>query len=65
MIIQDCNLLLVILTKIESIVLEQKAQHPHLSDEEIIDSIKKKFLTKIDPNIFLFLYRCYQKSSPD
>ena len=43
MIIQDCNLLLVILSKIESIVVEQKAQHPYLSDEEIIESIKNKF----------------------
>lgn len=43
MIIQNCNLLLVILTKIESIVLEQKTQHPNLSDEEIIEFIKYKF----------------------
>ncbi len=43
MIIQNCNPLLVILTKIESIMTDQKIQHPHLSDEEIIEFIKFKF----------------------
>lgn len=43
MIVQNCNLLLVIISKIESLISEQKTQHPHLSDEEIIESIKKKF----------------------
>ncbi len=42
MIIQNCPLLLVVITKIEELILEQKAQLPHLSDEEIIESLKKK-----------------------
>ncbi|MGZ3788304.1 MAG: hypothetical protein ACXVLQ_07255 [Bacteriovorax sp.] len=40
MIVQNCNLLLVILSKIESMILDQKTQHPHLSDEEIIEQLK-------------------------
>jgi hypothetical protein len=40
MIIQNCNLLLEIITKIELMITDQKAQHPTLSDEEIIDQIK-------------------------
>ena len=43
MIIQNCNPLLVILSKIEAIMIEQKIQHPYLSDEEIIEFIKYKF----------------------
>jgi hypothetical protein len=43
MIIQNCNPLLVILTKIESIIADQKTQHPNLNDEEIIEFIKIKF----------------------
>jgi hypothetical protein len=43
MIIQNCNLLLVIISKIEEIVAEQKTQHPHLNDEEIIEILKIKF----------------------
>lgn len=43
MIVQNCNLLLVIITKIESLISEQKIQHPHLSDEEIIELLKLKF----------------------
>ena len=43
MIIQNCNPLLVILTKIESIIADHKTQHPHLNDEEIIEFIKYKF----------------------
>ena len=43
MIIQNCNPLLVILTKIESIIADHKTQHPYLSDEEIIEFIKIKF----------------------
>jgi hypothetical protein len=42
MIIQNCPLLLVVITKIEELILEQKTQTPHLSDEEIIESLKKK-----------------------
>jgi hypothetical protein len=42
MIIQNCPLLLVVITKIEELILEQKTQAPHLSDEEIIESLKKK-----------------------
>ena len=42
MIIQNCPLLLVVITKIEDLILEQKAQEPQLSDEEIIESLKKK-----------------------
>jgi hypothetical protein len=43
MIIQNCNLLLVIISKIESIIAEQKTQHPQLNDEEIIEFLKIKF----------------------
>ncbi len=43
MIIQNCPLLLVILTKIESLIVEEKAQQPNLSDEEIIEFLKIKF----------------------
>jgi hypothetical protein len=43
MVIQNCNLLLVIITKIESLIAEQKTQHPYLNDEEIIESLKNKF----------------------
>lgn len=43
MIIQNCNPLLVILTKIESLIAEQKTQHPYLNDEEIIEFLKIKF----------------------
>ena len=43
MVIQNCNPLLVILSKIESIITDHKIQHPHLNDEEIIEFIKYKF----------------------
>ncbi len=43
MIIQNCPLLLVILTKIESLIVEQRTQQPELSDEEIIEFLKNKF----------------------
>ncbi len=43
MIIQKCNLLLVVITKIESLIAEQKTQHPSLNDEEIIEFLKIKF----------------------
>lgn len=42
MIIQNSNLLLVIITKIESMISDTKAQHPNLSDEEIIELLRKK-----------------------
>lgn len=42
MIVQNCNLLLVIITKIESMIADSKAQHPNLSDEEIIDQLRKR-----------------------
>ncbi|MBC7540898.1 MAG: hypothetical protein H7281_18905 [Bacteriovorax sp.] len=40
MIIQNCNLLLEIITKIELMITDQKTQQPDLSDEEIINLIK-------------------------
>lgn len=40
MIVQNCTLLLEIITKIELMISDQKAQTPNLSDEEIIDHIK-------------------------
>lgn len=43
MIIQNCNLLLVVITKVEELITEYKAQHPSLSDEEIIEFLKYKF----------------------
>ena len=43
MIIQNCNLLLVVITKVEELIAEHKTQHPHLSDEEIIEFLKYKF----------------------
>lgn len=42
MIVQNCTLLLEIITKIESMITDQKTQQPQLSDEEIIDHIKLK-----------------------
>jgi hypothetical protein len=42
MIVQNCNLLLVIISKIETMISDQKTQHPELSDEEIIESLKIK-----------------------
>jgi hypothetical protein len=43
MIVQNCHLLLVVITKIESLIAEQKTQHPDLNDEEIIEILKLKF----------------------
>lgn len=43
MIVQNCNLLLVIISKIESLIAEQKTQHPYASDEDIIEFLKIKF----------------------
>ena len=43
MIIQNCNLLLVIISKIESLIAEEKTQYPNLNDEEIIEFLKLKF----------------------
>ena len=43
MIIQNCNPLLVVISKIESLIDEQKTQHPNLNDEEIIEFLKIKF----------------------
>ena len=43
MIAQNCSLLLVVITKIESLITEQKTQHPQLSDEDIIEFLKIKF----------------------
>lgn len=46
MIVQNCNLLLVVISKIESLIAEQKTQHPQLNDEEIIEFLKIKFSTE-------------------
>lgn len=43
MIMHDSSLLMSILTKIELIISETKAQFPNLSDEEIIEHLKLKF----------------------
>lgn len=40
MIVQSCDVLLVIISKIESMITEQKTQCPNLSDEEIFEQIK-------------------------
>lgn len=42
MIVQNCNLLLVIITKIETLISEQKARYPELSDEEILKLLTQK-----------------------
>lgn len=42
MIVQNCTLLLEIISKIELMITDQKTQQPYLSDEEIIDQIKIK-----------------------
>ncbi len=42
MVIQNSNLLLVILSKIESMIADSKTQHPNLSDEEIIEHLRKR-----------------------
>jgi hypothetical protein len=44
MIVQNCNLLLVVITKIELLISEQKTQHPELSDEDIIEFLKYNVL---------------------
>lgn len=41
MIIQDSTNLLEIISRIERLISDKKNQQPHLSDEEIIDQIKK------------------------
>lgn len=43
MIVQNCHPLLVIISKIESMISEQKARFPELSDEEILCLLTKKF----------------------
>ncbi len=43
MIVQNCHPLLVIISKIESLISEQKARHPELTDEEILTLLTKKF----------------------
>lgn len=43
MIVQNCNPLLVVISKIESLIVEAKSQNPGLSDEQIIEIIKNKF----------------------
>lgn len=52
MVIQNNNLLLVIISKIESLIVDTKTQHPHLSDEEIIEHLKKNLDRKITPKFF-------------
>jgi hypothetical protein len=42
MIDQNGNVLLEIISQIESMITDQKTQQPHLSDEEIINLIKLK-----------------------
>lgn len=43
MIVQNCNPLMVVISKIETLIAETKAQYPALSDEEIITLLKNKF----------------------
>ena len=40
MLVHNCPFLLTILGHIEELILDQKAQHPELSDEEIIENLK-------------------------
>ncbi len=40
MVVQNCPLLLTVIGHIEELILDQKRQHPELSDEEIIENIK-------------------------
>lgn len=40
MIIQSCDVLQIIISKIESMITEQKTKCPNLSDEEIFEQIK-------------------------
>lgn len=42
MVVQNCNLLLVVISKIESLISEQKAKFPELSDDEILTLLTKK-----------------------
>jgi hypothetical protein len=42
MAIQDGNVLLEIITKIEFMIAEKKMKFPHLSEEEIIELLKNK-----------------------
>lgn len=42
MIVQNCNPLLVIISKIESLISEQKARNPELTDEEILTLLSRK-----------------------
>ena len=41
MVVQNCPFLLTIIGHIEELILEQKTQHPELSDEEIIEAARK------------------------
>lgn len=43
MIVQNCNPLLVVISRIETLIAETKVQYPLLSDEEIIAILKNKF----------------------
>ncbi len=43
MVVQNCPFLLTILGHIEKLIIEQKTQHPELSDEEIIENLKYIF----------------------
>jgi hypothetical protein len=44
MLVQNCPFLLTIIGHIEELIVEQKTQHPELSDEEIIENIKYIFM---------------------
>lgn len=46
MIVRSCPLFMMIITKIERLILDQKTQHPDLTDEEIIEILKNKLREK-------------------
>lgn len=46
MIIRECPFLVLLLDKIELFISDEKSQHPDLTDEEIIERIKIKFMSQ-------------------
>lgn len=46
MIVRSCPIFMMILSKIEHLILDQKSQNPNLTDEEIIEILKNKLNEK-------------------
>jgi hypothetical protein len=50
MIVRECSLLFLVISKLESLIADEKSQHPNLSDEEIIEKLKYKIATQNKSN---------------